>query len=305
MQIITKESEGLKVLVLSDLHIFTEKDLKQVENLMAKLKNNNYDAIYLVGDIIDSTNVLKLSKHISDRLLALIACLGYIAPTYIVYGSHDLAYRSIYNSWLEDERTFHLKFLNKIASYQNINVLDNETKSLKEGTGYTISGYNPSLKYAIDTPDGNSSILLKEKEEYEFLTKLDPDKTNTVLCHYPEAIITLYNEGILKNADLSIGGHDHNGCTQFKFLPVELILNLFGQNNRGLITPGKSINLENTKNLRGVLDLDESSKLLINPAFKTFANCTGMLEKLDWLFYRGYSEIEYIPEKSLTRKLKK
>ena len=46
MKIITKENQGLKVLVLSDLHIFTEKDIKQVELLMTKFKNNNYDAIY-------------------------------------------------------------------------------------------------------------------------------------------------------------------------------------------------------------------------------------------------------------------
>lgn len=305
MKIITKEIEGLKALVLSDLHIFTEKDLKQVELLMDKLKNNNYDVIYLVGDIIDSTNVLKLSRLVTGKLLELIAFLGHIAPTYIVYGSHDLSHRSIYGKWLEDEKTFQIEFLNKIAGYHNINVLENETKSLKEGTGYTISGINPSLSYAMDTPDGNDKILLKEIDKFEFLTNLNSNYTNTLICHYPEAIMKLQEVGLLENISLSIGGHDHNGCTQFRFLPVELILDLFKQNNRGLITPGKSIKLKDTKKLRGVVDLGGSSKLLINPAFKTFANCTGILEKLDFMFYRGYSEIEYIPEKNITRKLTK
>lgn len=295
----TKETKGLKVLVLSDLHIFTEKDIKQVEKFLDKIKNNNYDAIYLVGDIIDSTNVLKLFDSVTGRLLELIAFLGHIAPTYIVYGSHDLAYRSIYNTWLNDKSTFENEFLNKISGYHNINVLENETRSLKEGTGYTISGYNPTLVYALNTPDGNEKILLREK--CKFLTELSSDKTNTVLCHYPQAIMNLHKAGILKNANLSVTGHNHNGCTQFKFIPVEFFLDLFRQNNRGLITPGKSIKLEDTKNLRGNIELGDDSTLLINPAFKTLAACTGKLEKLDWMFYRGYSEIEYIPEDKLSR----
>jgi len=153
----------------------------------------------------------------------------------------------------------------------------------------------------MNTPDGNEKRLLREKDRYEFLANLSPDKTNTVLCHYPQAIMSLYNAGILKNANLSVTGHNHNGCTQFKFIPVEFFLNIFRQNNRGLITPGKSINLEDTKNLRGNIELGDNSMLLINPAFKTFAACTGKLEKLDWMFYRGYSEIEYIPEDKLSR----
>lgn len=301
MKIITKENEGLKVLVLSDLHIFKEEDIKNVEKLMIKLKNNEYSAIYLVGDILDATNILNWHERITGRLLELISFFGDLAPTYIVYGSHDLAYHTISkkNPWLKDEQTFKEKFLDKIASYEGIYVLENETRCLKKGTGYTISGFNPSLEYAMNTPDGDNDILLKEYERYEFLTKLKSDKTNTVLCHYPNAIIELHKKGILKNADLNIAGHNHNGCTQFRFLPVEFILNFFGQNNRGLITPGKKISFDDTKNLCGVLSL--GGQLLINPSFKTFAACTGSLEKLDGLFYSGYTEIEYVPEEKLTR----
>lgn len=301
MQILTKENYGLKALVISDLHIFSAKDIYEVEKLMDNLKNNNYDAIYLVGDIIDATNILNWHDAITGRLLELIAFLGHVAPTYIVYASHDLAYRTTTKLWLRDEETFKEKFLDKIASYPNINVLENETKSLKEGTDYTISGFNPSLEYAMTTPDGNTKILLQEQERYDFLTKLQPDKTNTVLCHYPNAIIDLYNEGILQNANLSITGHNHNGCTQFKFIPVETILNFFRQYNRGLITPGKSIMPKDTKTLRGIKVLDSNNTLLINPSFKTFAACTGPLAKIDWMFYHGYSEIEYIPEESISR----
>lgn len=304
MKIFTNESQRLKVLVLSDLHIFSEKDIKNVEKLMEILKNNKYDAIYLVGDILDATNILYCwNGKITGRLLELMAFLGHVAPTYIVCGSHDQAYRTIFkrNSWMEDEETLQAEFLDKISGYHNINVLENETRVLKEGTGYTISGFSPSLSYAMNTPDGNEEILLKEKSKYEFLKKLNPNNTNTLLCHYPQAIMSLFNAGGVQNVNLSIAGHNHNGCTQFKFIPVEFVLNLFRQNNRGLITPGKSIKLKDTKDLRGIKELDNDSLLLINPAFKTFAACTGALEKIDWMFYKGFSEVEYVPEEKLTR----
>lgn len=302
MKILTKATHGLKVLVLSDLHIFSQKDIITVENLLEELKNNNYDAIYLVGDIIDATNILNWD-NVSGRLLELMSFLGHIAPTYIVYGSHDLAYRttSKKNPWLKDEVTFKERFLDKIAGFNGINVLENETKTLDANKEYTISGINPSLDYAMTTPDGNTEILLKEKERYEFLNNLNANQTNTLLCHYPNAVMDLYNHGLLPNVNLSVAGHNHNGCTQFKFIPVEDVLDLFKNYHRGLITPGKSVKPKDTANLRGVTVLDSDSLLLINPSVKTFAACTGPLAKLDWMFYKGYSEIEYIPENKLSR----
>lgn len=305
MKIFTKQTEGLKVLVLSDLHIFSIEDMLSVEKLLESLKKNKYDAIYLVGDILDATNILSWSDKVTGRLFELMAFLGHIAPTYIVYGSHDLAYKttSTKHPWLADEKTFKTKFLNHIAGYQNINVLENETKEIKEG--YTISGINPSLSYAMNTPDGAINCLLGEISNFEFLNRLEPDKTNTLLCHYPNAIMTLNEKtDLLKNIDCSVAGHNHNGCTQFKkIIPVEAVLNLFRQKNRGLITPGKSVKLRDTKILRGTVDLSKRNTLVMNPAVKTMAANTGPLEKLDGLFYKGYTVLEYIPEKeSLSRK---
>ena len=304
MKIFTKETNGLKALVLSDLHIFNDKEIKSVEDKLITLKNNQYDVIYLVGDILDSTNILYSSEYITGRLIELIAYLGHIAPTYIVYGSHDLAYYDFNQKdhWSPDEEKFKNSFLNLIVRYHNIHVLENETVFLDKEKNYTLSGFNPSLAYALKTPDGNLRELMEEKEEYAFLKRLDPNKTNTLLCHYPNVIMSLEETGVLTSIDLSIAGHNHNGVTQIKFFPLEKILNALGETNRGIITPGKSLNFKETEKLRGVLSLSERNTLVINPAFKTFAASSGILEKIDGLFYRGYTEIEYVPEaKKLTR----
>lgn len=298
MQILTKQEHGLKALILSDLHILSIRDISAVQNLLVKLEKNEYDVIYLVGDILDSTNALQMDNSLTAKIIELISYFGCIAPTYIVYGSHDTSYRTMYNNWSADEKTFKNKFMDKVAGISNVRILDNETINI--GNGYTISGINPSLDYAISTPDGNNKVLEKELEKYEFLSKLDSNNTNTLLCHYPNAIMYLHQLGIMPYVDLSIAGHNHSGCTQFKFIPVEWILNLFGQNNRGLITPGKSTDLEDTKVLRGDIDVSSYNILLMNLAFKTLSASSG-LEKFDWMFYKGYSEVEYIPQRTLRK----
>ena len=293
----TKQNEGLKALVLSDLHIFDLKDMKKIEMIMTSLKSKVYDVIYLVGDIIDSTKALLYDSQVYYDLLTFISYLGYVAPTYIVYGSHDISIYNIYcQKWIDDFFHFNSQFLEVVSGFRNINILENETKYLKYG--YTISGFNPPLKYAYNKPDGDTDVLLEEGG-FEFLNNLNPNNTNTFLCHYPAVITDLAKEGYLDTVDLGIAGHTHNGMTQFRFLPVELILNLFGQANRGIITAAKSFNLQNTKNLRGVSMLNDRCTLVINPAVTSLAACAGALRNLEGLFYAGATEINYVPKEEM------
>ncbi len=304
-----KNNEKLKILIISDIHYFCQKDNGKLEEIFNELNSHNYDAVFLVGDIIDSTNVLRYDKNATNKLLDFIYVLGSIAPTYIAYGSHDLGY---YNNhikdknkchWQKDELTFYEEFLNKVSGYKNVNIEENKTLNIKNE--YTINIINPSLEYAMYEPDGNEEILIQELEKYKFLENLDSNFTNILLCHYPNTVISLYKLGMLDKVDLSISGHNHNGITQFKFIPLEFILNLIGCKNRGLITPGKSIALKDTKYCRGKIDFDKKSSLIINPSITTFANCSGILKNLDGLFYEGASVVEYIPEKTLSKSLYK
>jgi len=289
----TDQNKSLKILVLSDLHIYNEKSIKILNNIKNYLNKNKYDVVCLVGDIIDSTNMLSFEKNTYEKLLEFIEYLGNYAKTYIVYGSHDISYRNYKKrKWEEDFKTFKSKFLNKISKYKGIKILENETMCIDDG--YTISGFNPSFKYANTKND--EEIFIKEGG-FEFLKKLNHNNTNIFLCHYPNVVMKLFDKGYLDNVDLSISGHNHNGMTQLKVFPLEKILNSLKQNNRGIITPSKSLRLNNTNILRGNVKLNNRTTLIINPSITSLAKCTGLLNNFNCLFYSGATEINFIPEK--------
>lgn len=302
----TKQNGGFCALVISDIHFYKEKDVKILDSIADRIEKEikekgEYDAIFVVGDIIDATNILHYgySKYVNE-LYTFFIKLGCYAPTYVVYGSHDLGYfsKSKLGHWVADEQIFRDRFINKISGYNGIKVLENETATILDG--YTVSGFNPSLKYALTTPDGDKDALMKMKEELGFLRKLKQENENILLCHYPQAVLSLQDEEELKNIDISIAGHNHNGITQF--IPLEAFLNLIRQKNRGLISPGKSLF---PKDARGIIKLNERNTMLINPAIKTFASCTGPLEHLDRLFYKGASEVQFYPDEDFPLSRKK
>lgn len=286
----------MRIFVLSDLHIFSEKDIPNINNLIKEVEGEQYDAIFLVGDIVDATAVLKYNSRVTGILLDFIKLLGSLAPTFIAYGKHDLAdfNKGFDPDWNPDELSFYEEFLDVVAGFKGVNVDANKAYSLKKG--HTVSMINPTLQYDFKTPGGNPEELMKYVGKYKFLSELNPNFNNILLCHYPNAIITLYQNGLLSNISLGIAGHNHNGMTQI--VPLEIFLNIIGETNRGLITSGMSMKSSDTKYLRGIVELDSGTNLLLNPAIKTFTPCTGNgnLEKLNCMFYSGASVINYIPE---------
>lgn len=293
-----KKDVEKRYLALSDLHVFTDKDIKKLYGIIKYLEKSEdkgivFDAVFLVGDIIDGTNVLRFNSKATAELIAFIKTLGLYAPTFICYGSHDLAFyfngqlEKGENPWCKDEIAFKERLLDKIVGEKGINILDG-TKDI--GDGYTVSVYNPPLEYAMIKPDGDNRYLLQEKLNYDFLRNLNPDNINTLLCHYPNVVRFLFEQGLLENVDLGIAGHNHNGMTQIA------LLELFNRGNKGIITPGKSREAEDTAELKGVVELSDRTSLLINPAYTSLAPCTGILQHADGLFYRGATEINFVPD---------
>ncbi len=288
----TKQNISMRIFVLSDIHFSKKKQKKKLNKILSFLANNKFDSIFLVGDIIDNTNVLRKPEE-KEILLWFIRELGTQAPTYIVFGNHDLCYLNKSTKWKNDIKYFIDNFAKLVVRYEGIHILNNETIDLNNG--YTFSGYVPPLKYAM-TSSAKKILKLLTDDNLHFMEKLDLSKTNIFLCHYPDIITLLYKHNRLRGIDLGIAGHNHNGCTQLKIFPLEKILNILGQKNRGLITPSKSMRLKDTKKIRGKIDYKDGS-LIINPAITTLSSCTGILEPADRFFYMGASIIEFIPEK--------
>ncbi len=299
----TKQEKGLKALVISDIHYYNKDDHK-LNNIIKELESNKYDVLYLIGDLIDATNVLD-NREARGNLLNFLRRINNILPTYIAFGSHDSAYylNDSNNIWTDENRFLEI-VLDMSLKLNNLFVRSNKPLELPNHDNVII--INPSFQYSRKTLLKNQEESIKEAIlNYSFLKNVDIKNTNTLLCHYPEVVFTLYKSGLLKDIDLSLAGHTHNGMTQLKVFPVEGLLNLIGQENRGLITPDRSISFKDTKYLRGKIEFDSKTSLIINPCITSLAYLTGRLHYLNNLFYQGASVINYIPENEYHEKVKK
>lgn len=289
----TTKENNYKAFVISDLHYSTKKDNKKLSYIINIVKNNNYDGIFVVGDIIDFTNILREDYQQRETLYLFFKELANITPTYITSGNHDISYydKNIKEGCFDDEITFKSEFIDKISCFSGIKILGNETIKLNK-TGYTLSGIILPFEYVFLLPDNIEEVLKRVNNNLEHLRRLEPSNENILLCHYPEVILGLKGSKELSNVHLSIAGHTHSGVTQF--YPLELFLNAIGQKNRGLITPNKTLFFQSgkkTKYLRETVNLSASSSLLINPAITTLSSVAGPISNLDFCFYSGLSEI--------------
>lgn len=288
----TTKKDNYYSFVISDLHYNSKSDKRKLDHILDIIKKNHYDGVFVVGDIIDSTNVLREDYEKVADLYLFFKELGSITPTYVTGGNHDIAYyMEEHKKCIDDAKTFKSKFIDKISCFDGIKVLENETIKLNK-KGYTISSINIPFEYVELLSKDMNLLLTKIKADLNHLKRLDPYDENILLCHYPELILALKDTGELKNVHLSIAGHSHSGVTQI--FPVEALLFLTHQKNRGLITPNKTLFLQSlkaTKYLRGVVEFSNDRSLLINPAVTTLSSVAGTISKLDFLFYKGASEI--------------
>ena len=124
--IATKQKEEMKALVISDLHYASLYDNPKLIDILIELDEQEYDYLFIVGDIIDSTNVLK-DEYTLNFLLDFFRNVGLSIPTYIAYGEHDLVYQGKNKDWIKDRTTFYRNFLEKINGFSGINVIYNAT----------------------------------------------------------------------------------------------------------------------------------------------------------------------------------
>lgn len=291
-----------RFLVISDLHIFYDSDIKLLEDLTEAISKEEYDAIIVAGDIIDATNILTENPYLTSKILDFIKFLGTKSPTFVAYGAHDIERyyeNNISNCpWIYDAGSFCDKLLDKMASYPNINVKGGIINDI--GDNYKIGIINPNLYFGWGLNNREYDTIV-EQYTYGFLEYLNTMDINTVICHYPAIIFKLQELGLLTNVDLCVSGHSHNGITQFKYLPVEKIFNLIGMKNRGLVpTTTKEFYFTATKHSRGVISLNERTNLVINPTLKTISASKGNFEKFDNLFYKSFTEINYISKDDLS-----
>ena len=261
---------NLKILVLSDIHYYKKSNQKYFNIILNHLNYNNYDAIYLVGDIYD--NPKYLNKENKEIIKNFLQTLSQKTRCYLVFGNHDL-----FLNYNDGSSSLAKSFSDELHKIPNLYMDNNKTYELDKK--HTVTLINPDL-------------IPINKKNYQFLTKIPSNKINTLLCHEPEYILKLKEENLLTNFDLCICGHNHNGLTQLRILPLEKILDLLGYPHKGIIAPSKSFKLKDTKYLRGNYPINNKTIMYLNPAFTSLSK-SSKLNMFNFLFYKGASFIEY------------
>ncbi len=180
-----KQLNGLKIAVLSDLHLGSLNiDKKKLEKIIKKTNLEKPDLIFITGDIDARTTAYayKDKKHIVEQLKKLSPAIG----TYAILGNHDF----------KPENT-----VKPIYQQSKIPLLVDEYIEIKsKDRNFYIAGLNDKW--------GHNS----EKEISNLISKIPKGKAVILLAHNPDVFPKVPNR-----VNLTISGHTHGGQIYLPF----------------------------------------------------------------------------------------
>ena len=220
-----EQSGGLRIALVSDLHIGASVDSKWVKNIVDAINKTEPDIILMAGDIFDnSIAAIRDPNGVTDELRRLKAPLG----TFACAGNHDVDRLA----WSEEVCTDRINdFL------QNAGIV-----LLKDEVHLAADSF-----YIVGRRDARPIGLASERKPAAELTSgFDKSKPIIFLDHQPVDFLLIEEAG----ADLILSGHTHKG----QFFPGNLATERIfrragavhyghwqGQSAQGVITSGAAI----------------------------------------------------------------
>ncbi len=285
----SKVRNNIKIACIGDIHISRLVGEKDIKNISVSLYNSNPDYICLLGDLIDSPDELTKKDRINN-LKNLVKDSSSIAPTFIILGSHDFIDENTLNSTKLSEREFIWEYLN---SLNNIYLLNDEKY---EDDNITIAGYKQkkeAYNNLINKKIEDSKAYYRDlSKQLKLLKNIQNNKPSIFLTHSPEPIHDKINQDLLKDYDIIITAHFHNGC-------IPAFLDNIWPKNSGIITPNKRLL---PKMARGIVKLDTQSYLVYNGGWTKIQDCAPkILHPLDKLCNRQMDLITISNNKELKK----
>ena len=233
--------DDISILTISDIHISKTFNLEKLKYLINLTNNIKPDYIIVLGDTVDSPIYL---NDYQDIILNFFTMLCSITKTIVILGNHDVTFKKK----KEHIYYYNTKFFNKLNSIDNLIFLNNkiyvDNNLLFMGYTETFSYYYPTNN--IDDLKVFYSDLIKHKNLY----KISNNYINIALIHSQEFCKSRDNLSLLKNYDLILSGHNHDGCIPFGI----------GNFNWGLVSPSKKLFPKYARGLRN----DGNMTLIIN-----------------------------------------
>lgn len=226
-----KVQQDIKVMAIGDVHISDMVSFKKIEKLKSQILNEKADYIVFVGDLIDRVEEIKNNDSFS-KLNDLLKCSVSVAPTFVILGNHDYIQRETHNSHLEGIRKV-------IKDISGVILLDND---IYYDDKIWFMGYTETKEYYVKK-EYDFKAFYDDFKSHDLLYKKVNTKLSTIaLIHSPEFINDEKNKSLLKDYDLIISGHTHDGCIPFGF----------GNFKRGIISPKKTFFPKNVRGLRKI-----------------------------------------------------
>ena len=243
----TYKDIDVKIVQISDIHFSIGYKLKRLSKLFFDIDNINPDYVCIVGDLVDSYDVVK--TNYIDYLKDWLKLLSYKYKVIVSLGNHDFFVRGGKNYIEHDD----INWLLGLKS-DNLVILNNDVYS---ENGINFIGYNPNFEYYY---------LYKEKKFFDFgdISKLlnNLKGYNILMVHPPSLIVSNYkNINGFNLVDLVLSGHTHGGLIP-SFFPgsfgiISPCKRLFPSVVRGRVRCGKSDIIISS----GVVKLSRKSKI--------------------------------------------
>lgn len=279
----------IKITALGDLHISNKMGDKKLTPIMKQLEKEQSDYYAFLGDLVDSPlELTKTEKRL--EVLRLLKAAAQIAPTMVILGNHDYI--------TEEKKIGHFDyksdFFCELEEIPNLHFLNNSTYCDER---IFFMGYLESFQYYYGKQQKFHEDLNAFYEEFRSQTKLYKDLPNHIpkigLIHSPEYAKEEKNAALLKEYDLFISGHNHDGLIPFGI----------GNWTRGFTNAQKALFPNNT---RGYRQLSSGTKMLISGGIVKIQDCAPtLLQPFNHLFSMQMDTIRFTNDKDLENKTKR
>lgn len=290
-------NKDIKIASVGDTHLSSLVGMEDVNKLSEVLYESNPDYICVLGDIVDTPKELLKDEKIKE-LKTLMNNSSSIAPTMVILGSHD---------FIDEELAGFPDVMKKTPIWDEINGMPNVhllNDEVYDDDKIFFGGYRQKWEAyynLLSEHKEDSEAYYEEFKKHENLYKdLPEEKPRILLTHSPESIIDPKVENLLKEYNVILTGHYHDGC-------VPAMLDKVFPKNAGLITPRRSLF---PRKARGIVKLNSGTYLVYSGGWTKMAACVpSVLYPLDKLCNRQIdittltSNEEYINEEIEEKKL--
>ncbi|MDY3798580.1 MAG: metallophosphoesterase [Bacilli bacterium] len=268
-----KLKKDITFIHIGDIHYNETTSAKKLEYIKYAIEDAHPDYIFITGDLLDRPKITKNKEKIK-LLVSWLNSLGNIAKVFISLGNHDIILEEDY------------KFFNKLNDINNIYVLNNQSY---EDENVFISGFTlpTNYYYNIEKHEDENALLETLQNNFNLVTNLPKKKYKVALIHSPILLSEKKVIEKLKEYDLVLSGHMHNGL-------IPRILDKIIKNNYGLISPDKRLFAKNT---RGKIKTKYYTIIITGGITKLSPSSTKILSKLNGLYPISINKITVKGEK--------